>query len=102
MTVQSVSVIVPVHNGAEFLAEALNSLLAQTRRPDQIIVVDDGSTDGSADVASRFGTEVTLVRQENRGPSSARNRGLDLASGSHVGFLDADDLWVPDCLSTQL
>src|SRR3954451_20640475 len=98
----SVSVIVPVYNGAAFLADALVSILSQSLRPQQIIVVDDGSTDGSSDVAHQFEKYVTLLQQPNLGASAARNRGVKRASGSHIAFLDADDVWVPDCLATQL
>jgi glycosyltransferase involved in cell wall biosynthesis len=99
---RTVSCIVPVFNGERYLAEAVDSILAQTHRPIELIVVDDGSTDGSAAVASRYGDRVRLARQANAGPAAARNRGLDLATGDFVAFLDSDDLWHPDKLRLQL
>lgn len=97
-----VSCIVPVYNGARFLGEGLDSILAQTHRDLEIIVVDDGSTDGSGDVARGFGDPVTVVRQDNAGPAAARNRGVAEATGDFVAFLDADDLWVETKLERQL
>jgi glycosyltransferase involved in cell wall biosynthesis len=96
-----ISVIIPVYNGEHYLAEALESVLAQTRPADEIIVVDDGSTDGSAAVAQRFGLKVQLARQANLGAAAARNLGVELAYGSLLAFLDADDLWLPDKLALQ-
>ncbi|MEP7313397.1 MAG: glycosyltransferase family A protein [Pseudomonadota bacterium] len=98
----SISCIVPVYNGARFLAEALDSILAQTLPPTEIIVVDDGSTDTTADVAKRYAARVTYVHQANAGPGSARNHGIGLASGDYFAFLDADDLWHPEKLERQL
>lgn len=98
----TVSCIVPVFNGERYLAEALGSILAQTHPPLELIVVDDGSTDASATIAAGYGDRVRLVRQANAGPASARNRGLDLAAGDFVAFLDSDDLWHPDKLRRQL
>jgi glycosyltransferase involved in cell wall biosynthesis len=95
-----VSVIIPVYNGERYLAEAVQSVLAQTYAPVEIIVVDDGSTDGTADVAKHF-APVQYVRQANSGVSAARNRGLELARGEFLAFLDADDLWVADKLARQ-
>jgi glycosyltransferase involved in cell wall biosynthesis len=97
----TLSCIIPVYNAAAYLAEALDSVFAQTVEPDEIIVVDDGSTDGSLDVAARYATRVKLVSQDNRGPASARNHGLRLAGGELVAFLDADDIWAPDKTARQ-
>ncbi len=97
----SVSVLIPVFNGARFLAAALESVRAQTLAPSEIIVVDDGSSDGSAEVASRF-PSVRVVRQENLGPAAARNRAVAEAGGDHLAFLDADDLWKPEKLARQM
>lgn len=97
-----VSVIIPVYNAEEFLAEAIGSVLAQSYQPLEIIVVDDGSTDGTAEVASSFGEMVRYAYQPNRGPSAARNRGLEMARGELISFLDADDLWVESKLELQL
>jgi GT2 family glycosyltransferase len=94
----SCSVIIPCYNGARFLPATLGSLLEQTRPPDEIIVVDDGSTDDSGEVASRFSPRVQLLRQTNRGESVARNAGLRAAGGEYVVFLDADDLLAPEAI----
>ena len=80
-------------NGERYLTEALDSVFVQTLRPTQIIVVDDGSTDGTADLVSALPNEIEKVRQENQGPASARNAGLMRAKGQFVTFLDADDIW---------
>ena len=98
----SISCIVPVYNGARFLAEALDSILAQTLPPTEIIVVDDGSTDATTEVANAYAEHVTYVQQPNAGPASARNRGIGLATGSFIAFLDADDLWQPQKLERQM
>ena len=101
MKTVDVSVIIPVYNGERYLAEAIGSVLTQTIQPREIIVVDDGSTDGSTAVAERFSGQVQLYRQKNRGASSARNRGIEVSEGSFLAFLDADDLWLPDKLECQ-
>lgn len=98
----NVSVIIPVHNGARYLTEAIDSALRQTQPPDEIIVVDDGSTDQSSRVALDYGDQVRLVRQGNRGPADARNRGVLEAQGKVVAFLDSDDIWLPNKLAVQL
>jgi len=97
-----VSVIIPVYNGERFLAEAIESVLAQTYRPVEVIVVDDGSTDGSAKIAAKFKDNVHYVYQPNSGPAAARNRGLKMVHGGIIGFIDADDLWTEDKLQVQL
>ncbi|MEZ5567994.1 MAG: glycosyltransferase family A protein [Halioglobus sp.] len=97
-----VSVVVPVHNGAPFLAEALDSARAQTIPDIELIVVDDGSTDTSAEVAQRHSCGVTVIRQPNQGPASARNQGVAAARGEYLAFLDADDLWPQGRLAWQL
>lgn len=90
----AVSVIVPTYNCGRFIAEALESILRQTRRPDQIAVVDDGSTDDTDQVVSQF-SGIEYIRQRNAGVSAARNTGLAAARGQFVTFLDADDRWRP-------
>jgi glycosyltransferase involved in cell wall biosynthesis len=97
-----VSVIVPVYNGSEFLLEAITSIQGQTYRPLEIIVVDDGSTDSTPQLIAALGSEIRSIRQDNAGPSAARNAGLRLVHGEVIAFLDADDLWPPDKLSTQV
>jgi glycosyltransferase involved in cell wall biosynthesis len=100
MTAAKFSVVIPVYNGERFLAEALESVFAQTLPPYEVIVVDDGSTDASAEVAGRF--PVTLIRQENRGPGAARNAGVAQCTGEYLAFLDADDIWLPEKLERQM
>ena len=97
-----VSVIIPVFNGARFLGAAIDSVLAQAHEPIEVIVVDDGSTDGSAGIAEAYGAPVRCQRQENAGAGSARNRGVETARGQYLAFLDADDLWTAGKLSLQL
>jgi len=97
-----ISCIVPVFNGERYLREALDSILAQTYRPLEIIVADDGSGDGTAGVVATFGDQVRYIRQPNQGPSSARNLGVGAATGDFIAFLDADDLWHPEKLTRQM
>jgi len=97
-----ISCIVPVFNGERYVREALESILAQTHRPLEIIVADDGSTDGTGAIVAGFGERVRYVKQSNKGPATARNFGLSLATGDFVAFLDADDLWHPEKLERQL
>jgi glycosyltransferase involved in cell wall biosynthesis len=88
-----VSAVVPCFNGEPFLADALESVRNQTHAVDELIVVDDGSTDRSAEIAESFGAFV--IRQENRGDGAARNRGTAVATGDVIAWLDADDRWLP-------
>ena len=97
-----VSVIIPAYNCERYLAQAVKSVLAQTYRPIEIIVVDDGSTDGSADIAKRFELAVRYYFQPHSGIGAARNHGIHLAQGNYFAFLDADDLWVKDKLARQM
>ncbi len=98
-----VSVIVPAWNAAHSIGATLRSVLAQTEPSWEAIVVDDGSTDGTAEVVERFGAEhVRLFRQENLGQGAARNRGLAEAQGEFIAFLDADDEWKPEFLERTL
>ena len=96
-----VSVVIPVFNGVRFLAAAIESVAAQGYRPLEIIVVDDGSTDGSGSVAAGM-AGVRCLRQENAGPAAARNAGMAVASGEFFAFLDADDLMTPNRLDLQV
>jgi len=100
-----VSVVIPVHNGERYLSQAIESVLAQTHRDLELLIVDDGSTDGSRAVAERYAREDARVRvlaQPNRGVAAAGNQGLEEARGEWVARLDADDLFVPDKLERQL
>jgi glycosyltransferase involved in cell wall biosynthesis len=85
-----VSVVIPVHNDAQFLGEAIEGVLAQTYAPVELIVVDDGSTDATPEVIDRYPT-VRHLSQANAGPSAARNRGIDAAAGAFITFCDSDD-----------
>ena len=100
MSAPHVSVVVAVYNGEATIRAALASLVAQDYEPFDIVVVDDGSTDGTADVVREFDT-VDYVRQENSGPGAARNAGVARARGTLLAFLDADDEAVPRKLSLQ-
>jgi glycosyltransferase involved in cell wall biosynthesis len=102
MTVKDlVSIIIPAYNAAAFINDAIESALAQDYRPIEVIVVDDGSSDETACIAERFGPPVICHRQQNGGPAVARNRGLLLARGEYIGFLDADDLYEPGRVKLQ-
>lgn len=92
----------PVRDGERFLAEAIESVLAQTRPCDQVIVVDNGSSDASAEIASRYAPAVEVVSEPRPGIGPARNAALDAARGDFLAFLDADDLWVPEKTELQL
>ena len=97
-----ISVVIPVYNGERYLGQAIESVLAQAYRPLEIIVVDDGSTDGSATLSQQFGPPVRYHYQPNAGVGAARDLGAMLAQGEFLAFLDADDLWVPNKLDLQL
>ncbi|NOY76732.1 MAG: glycosyltransferase [Calditrichaeota bacterium] len=97
-----VSVIIPTFNRAAWIANAVDSVLKQTFRDFELLVVDDGSTDDTLEILERFGSSITFVAQPNRGVSSARNTGIGLASGKYLCFLDSDDLWKPRKLEIQL
>ena len=96
-----ISVIIPAYNAEKHVARAIESVLAQTRPADEIIVIDDGSTDGTADVIRSFGDRVILIQQPNAGVSVARNTGINAATGDWIAFLDADDEWRPEKLKLQ-
>jgi glycosyltransferase involved in cell wall biosynthesis len=98
-----VSVVIPAYNGAEFLGEAVDSVLRQAWEPIEILVVDDGSTDDTAAVARSFGDPVRYEAQPHRGcPAAGRNRGVHLSRGLLVAFLDQDDLWPPGALRCRI
>lgn len=88
----TVSIIIPCYNAGTWLSQAIRSAIDQTLPPAEIIVVDDGSTDSSAEVAQSFGPRIAYVRQANRGPCAARNHGLSIAAGPLIQYLDADDV----------
>jgi glycosyltransferase involved in cell wall biosynthesis len=98
----TIAALIPVWNGAAFLAEALESALAQEPAVDDVVVIDDGSSDESGAIARSFGPRVRCVRQEHRGLAAARNAALRHAQSDLVAFLDADDVWPPGRLSRLL
>lgn len=98
----TISVVIPCYNRAGILGRAIRSALAQTVAPEEIVVVDDGSGDGSADVARSFGERVRVIEQANGGAAAARNRGIEAARGEWIAFLDSDDEWHPEKLALQL
>ncbi len=97
-----VSVVIPTYNRARTIARAVDSVLAQTWKPLEIIIVDSCSTDRTADVLTRYCGRIRLVRQERRGPSAARNAGIKEARGEIMSFLDSDDEWLPDKIERQV
>ena len=98
----SISVVIPAYNAEKFINRAIDSVLAQTYQPDEIIVVDDGSTDDTVSVVSKYGSQVKLIRQENAGASAARNSGINAATCQWIAFLDSDDEWLPEKLQLQI
>ena len=98
----SVSVVIPTYNYARFVGRAIDSALAQTATPAEIIVIDDGSTDETPQVLDRYAGRVTTLRQANSGVSATRNVGISMARGDLVALLDSDDVWRPTKLERQL
>jgi glycosyltransferase involved in cell wall biosynthesis len=96
----TVSVVIPAYNAARYLAEAVASVRTQTHAVHEIIVIDDGSTDATAEIARGLG--VRFAHQANAGPAAALNHGVSLATGRLIAFISADDLWVPEKLALQL
>jgi glycosyltransferase involved in cell wall biosynthesis len=98
----TVSVVIPLYNAAAVIKETIESALAQTWTDREIIVIDDGSTDGSAEIVKTFGERVHYYAFENRGVATARNRGIALSHGRYIAMLDHDDLWAPTKLARQV
>ena len=97
-----VSVIIPAYNRAHTVSETVDSVLRQSYSPIEVIVIDDGSSDGTQEVLSRYGTRIRNIRQDNAGQMIARNRGIREASGEIITFLDSDDLWLPQCVERHV
>jgi glycosyltransferase involved in cell wall biosynthesis len=97
-----ISVIMALYNAQAYVSAAIDSILAQTLPAVEIVVVDDESTDRSADLVAAYGPPVRLLRQAHAGPASALNRGIEETSGDAIAFLDADDLWAQDKLALQV
>ena len=100
MSTPTVSVIIPVFNTADYLAQAIESVLNQTLQNLEIIAVDDGSTDGSPEVLKSFGDKIRIITQPNSGQGAARNRAFAQARGEFVYFMDSDDIILPQTLET--
>lgn len=98
----TVTAAIPVRNGEAYLAEAIESVLGQSRPCEQVIVVDNDSTDRSAEIARGFGVAVEVVFEPRQGIGAARNAAMRAARGSHLAFLDADDLWNPGKTALQM
>src|SRR5262245_50863701 len=98
----TVTVVIPCFNCELYLEEAIESALAQTYPKLRIVVIDDGSNDGSPQILHRFSDRIRVIRQENRGLAAARNRGIDETNGAYLAFLDADDRWHPRKVATQV
>ncbi|WP_134704986.1 glycosyltransferase [Ammoniphilus sp. YIM 78166] len=99
---EKVSVIIPVYNHEKFIAETIDSVLDQSHRNTEIIVVNDGSTDGTKEVLHGYKDKILMIEQANAGPSAARNHGLRKATGKFICFLDSDDKFYPSKLERQL
>ncbi len=99
---QIVSVIIPFYSHKEWLEEALNSVFNQTYGNIETILINDGSAEDLSDVREKYCDKIIYIEQENRGAASARNRGIEAATGEYIAFLDADDIWLPNKLETQL
>jgi glycosyltransferase involved in cell wall biosynthesis len=97
-----VSVIIPAYNAAPWIGETIDSVLNQSFRDIEVIVVDDGSTDKTSEVVAKYQQKVKYIYKDNGGPSSARNVGILAARGEYIAFLDADDLWVASKLEQQM
>jgi glycosyltransferase involved in cell wall biosynthesis len=97
-----VSVIIPTYNRAHLIGEAIDSVLAQTYRDFEVILVDDGSTDNTRDVLRKYDGQITYLYQDTQGRSKARNTGIGMATGEYIAFLDSDDVWLPHKLERQV
>jgi glycosyltransferase involved in cell wall biosynthesis len=98
----TITVIIPAYNCEQYIAQALDSVLGQTYPAHEIIVVDDGSTDGTRRALDAYGSQIIYIYQQNSGAAAARNTGIRRATGEFIAFLDADDLWLPQILELQI
>lgn len=99
---QNITVVIPAYNSARYICDAIDSVLNQTFKDYEIIVVDDGSTDNTMEVLKKYETVIRYIFQENKGPNAARNAGIINSSASYIAFLDADDVWLPQKLEKQM
>lgn len=105
MTEGLVSIITPCYNGGKYISETIESVMAQSYKNWEMLIVDDGSKDNSADIVNSYSVKdqrIKLIQQENRGSAAARNNGIRQASGQYIALLDADDLWMPKFLEKQI
>ena len=102
MTNPLVSVIIPTYNRNVYICDAIDSVLTQTYKNIEVVVVDDGSTDNTRDILFRYGSKINCIFQENAGPSAARNNGIRQSNGELIAFLDSDDVWLPEKLYHQV
>lgn len=98
---KKISVIIPVYNRKILVSRAIDSVLKQTRTADEIIVVDDGSTDGTGETLKHYGDRIRILHEQNKGVSAARNRGIEASNGDWIALLDSDDEWLPEKLLIQ-
>ena len=98
----TVSIVIPTYNRESFIKKALDSVMEQTFRDFEVVVIDDGSTDRTKDIVSGYGDNVHYYYQENRGIAGARNPGIKKSTGDYIAFLDSDDYWIPEKLQRQL
>ena len=102
MIANKVSVVIPSYNRKDIIGRAIDSVLAQTYKDIEIIVVDDGSTDGTAEYIQKTFPNIKIFIQENNGAASARNLGISKADGEYIAFLDTDDYWLPEKIAKQV
>ncbi|MCD9189480.1 MAG: glycosyltransferase [Pyrinomonadaceae bacterium] len=102
MNLPKVSVIIPNYNYANYIAKTIDSVLAQTYKNLEIIVIDDGSKDNSLEILEGYGEKIKVLKQQNQGVSMARNNGAANSSGEYIAFLDADDIWLPGKMEVQM
>jgi glycosyltransferase involved in cell wall biosynthesis len=98
----TITVVIPAYNSEQYIARAIDSVLAQTYKPDEIIIVDDGSGDNTSEIVRKYEPSVKLIQQENAGASVARNTGIEAATSEWIAFLDSDDEWLPEKLQLQV
>ncbi|MHC5139531.1 MAG: glycosyltransferase family 2 protein, partial [Planctomycetota bacterium] len=98
----TISAVIPAYNAAKYIARSIDSVLAQTHPVDEIVIVDDGSTDNTAAIIKDYGDKVRYIHQPNAGVSAARNTGIEAATGNWIAFLDADDEWLPEKIKRQV
>lgn len=98
----TVSVIIPFYKNIDWLKEAIESVLSQTFKPFEIIIINDGSPEDISDFISKYKFHIKYIQKKNEGPAKARNLGIERSSGDYIAFLDSDDIWLPEKIETQL